>query len=72
MYKVLSIGRASVLVFRLWTQSVDVQGIIYWQGQRVCDASPPKPLPLDVFLVLLESSPWRVQVHPGDFGMVRV
>ncbi len=26
------------LVFRVWTQSVDVQHLIYWQGQRVCDA----------------------------------
>ncbi len=27
-----------VLVFRVWTQSVDVQHLIYWQGQCVCDA----------------------------------
>jgi hypothetical protein len=27
-----------VLVFRVWTQQVDVQHFIYWQGQRVCDA----------------------------------
>ncbi len=27
-----------VLVFRVWTQWVDVQHHIYWQGQRVCDA----------------------------------
>ncbi len=27
-----------VLVFRVWTQFVDVQHLIYWQGQRVCDA----------------------------------
>jgi hypothetical protein len=27
-----------VLVFTVWTQKVDVQHLIYWQGQRVCDA----------------------------------
>ncbi len=27
-----------VLVFRVWTQYVDVQHLIYWQGQCVCDA----------------------------------
>jgi len=27
-----------VLVFRVWTQEVDVQHLIYWQGQPVCDA----------------------------------
>ncbi len=27
-----------VLVFRVWTQLVDVQHLIYWQGQRVCNA----------------------------------
>jgi hypothetical protein len=27
-----------VLVFRVWTQYVDVQHLMYWQGQRVCDA----------------------------------
>jgi hypothetical protein len=26
------------LVFRVWTQYVDVQHLIYWHGQRVCDA----------------------------------
>jgi hypothetical protein len=26
------------LVFRVWTQYVDVQHLIYWQGQRVSDA----------------------------------
>ncbi len=25
-------------VFRMWTQQVDVQHFIYWQGQCVCDA----------------------------------
>ncbi len=25
-------------VFQVWTQLVDVQHLIYWQGQRVCDA----------------------------------
>ncbi len=27
-----------VLVFRVWTQYIDLQYGIYWQGQRVCDA----------------------------------
>jgi uncharacterized protein YybS (DUF2232 family) len=27
-----------VLMFRLWTQEIDVQHLIYWQGQCVCDA----------------------------------
>jgi hypothetical protein len=27
-----------LLVFRVWTQHVDVPHIIYWQGQCVCDA----------------------------------
>ncbi len=27
-----------VLVCRVWTQQVDVQHFIYWQGQCVCDA----------------------------------
>jgi hypothetical protein len=27
-----------VLVFRVWTQEADVQHLIYWQGQSVCDA----------------------------------
>ncbi len=27
-----------VLVFRVWTQYVDVQRITYWQGERLCDA----------------------------------
>jgi hypothetical protein len=27
-----------VLMFRVWTQQVDVQHFIYWQGQHVCDA----------------------------------
>ncbi len=26
------------LVLRVWTQYVDVQYLIYWQGQRVCGA----------------------------------
>jgi len=26
------------LVFRVWTQYIDVEHLIYWQGQRVCDA----------------------------------
>ncbi len=26
------------LVFRVWIQSIDVQHVIYWQGQRVYDA----------------------------------
>jgi len=26
------------LVFRVWTRYVDVQHLIYWQGQGVCDA----------------------------------
>ncbi len=26
------------LVFRVWTQYVDVQHLMYWQGQLVCDA----------------------------------
>jgi hypothetical protein len=26
------------MVFRVWTQWVHVQHLIYWQGQRVCDA----------------------------------
>ncbi len=26
------------LVLRVWTQYVDVQNLIYWHGQRVCDA----------------------------------
>ncbi len=26
------------LVFRMWTQQVDVQHLIYWQIHRVCDA----------------------------------
>jgi hypothetical protein len=25
-------------VFRVWTQYIDVEHLIYWQGQRVCDA----------------------------------
>jgi hypothetical protein len=24
-------------VFKVWTQYVDVQHLIYWQGERVCD-----------------------------------
>lgn len=28
----------SFWVFRVWTQQLDVQHLIYWQGQRVCDA----------------------------------
>ncbi len=27
-----------VLVFTMWTQQVDVQHLIYWQGHHVCDA----------------------------------
>ncbi len=27
-----------VLVFRVWTQQVDVQHFIYWQARHVCDA----------------------------------
>ncbi len=27
-----------LVVFRVWTQWVDVQHLTYWQGQRVCDA----------------------------------
>jgi hypothetical protein len=27
-----------LLVFKVWTQYVHVQHLIYWQGQRVCDA----------------------------------
>jgi hypothetical protein len=27
-----------ILVFREWTQYVDVKHLIYWQGQLVCDA----------------------------------
>ncbi len=25
-------------VFRVWTQYIDVEHLIYWRGQRVCDA----------------------------------
>ncbi len=40
------------LVFRVWTQQVDVQHLIYWQGrqgQRVCDALLVEPSPMRTF-----------------------
>jgi hypothetical protein len=27
-----------ILVFRVWTQYINVNHLIYWQGQHVCDA----------------------------------
>ncbi len=40
LVKVIGLFRLEwiVLVFRVWTQYADVQHLIYWQGQHVCDA----------------------------------
>ncbi len=37
LFKLFRLERI-VLVFRVWTQYVDVQHLIYWQGQPVCNA----------------------------------
>jgi hypothetical protein len=38
LVKVFNRSEQIVLVFRVWTQYVDVQHLAYWQGQCVCDA----------------------------------
>jgi hypothetical protein len=38
LVKVFRLLEQIVLVFRVWTQHVDAQHVIYWQGQHVCDA----------------------------------
>ncbi len=43
------------LVFRVWTQQVDVQHLIYWQGKRVCDA---------LFSISLSLSLSQMPYHP--------
>jgi hypothetical protein len=46
------------LVFRVWTQYIDVEHLIYWQGQCVCDA-----------LLDRDRHSWRLEMfaHNGVF-----
>jgi hypothetical protein len=60
------------LVFRLWTQEVDVQHLIYWQGQRVCDAlfcfilsvEISQTTLLHAMLLVFSESSWWIGVLP--------
>ncbi len=39
VFRLFKLEQMFFWVFRVWTQKVDVQHLIYWQGQRVCDDS---------------------------------
>ncbi len=67
MFRLVRLERI-LLVFRVWTQLVDAQHLIYWQGHCVCDAlfclaeiSHTRVLHVTL-LVFLKSSQW-VGVH---------
>jgi hypothetical protein len=37
VFRLFKLERIFLVFSRVWTQQLDVQNLIYWQGQRVCD-----------------------------------